>query len=219
MVSDQDTLNAQREYWDTNFATKPEMFGEAPSDPAQWALELLKAESRTNLLELGGGQGRDTFLFARNGIHVTMLDYSEMAVETVNQKARLSGMETLVTAAHHDVREPLPFPESTFDAAFSHMLYCMPITNAEVERLSQEILRVLRPGGLNIFTVRHTGDPHFGAGIHRGEEMYEVGGFIVNFFDRAKVDRVSQGYETLSIDEFEEGGMPRRLFRVTLRKP
>ena len=99
------------------------------------------------------------------------------------------------------------------------MLYCMPITNAECERLSQEIRRVLKPGGLNIFTVRHTGDPHFGTGIHRGEEMYEVGGFIVNFFDRAKVERVARGYEILSVDEFEEGGMPRRLLRVTLKKP
>jgi SAM-dependent methyltransferase len=147
-----------------------------------------------------------------------MLDYSQIAVDTVIAKAHASGLKDSVTALRHDVREPLPFQRETFDAAFSHMLYCMPITNAEVERLSQEILRVLKPGGLNIFTVRHTSDPHFGTGVHRGEEMYEVGGFIVNFFDRAKVERVSQGYEILSVDEFEEGGMPRRLFRVTLRK-
>ncbi len=214
-----DLLDTQRQFWDRNFASRPEMFGDAPSDPARWTLELLKAEARTKLLELGGGQGRDTFFFARNSVHVTMLDYSEIAVETVAAKAQSSGTESLVTAMRHDVREPLPFPNGTFNAAFSHMLYCMPITNAEVERLSREVLRVLKPGGLNIFTVRHTSDPHFGAGIHCGEEMYEAGGFIVNFFDRTKVERISQGYEILSIDEFEEGGMPRKLFRVTLRKP
>jgi SAM-dependent methyltransferase len=214
-----DVLDAQRAYWDANFASRPEMFGEAPSDPAQRALELLKAEGRTELLELGGGQGRDTFFLALNGIHVTMLDYSEVAVEVVTRKAQSAGMETLVTVMRHDVREPLPFPDNTFDATFSHMLYCMPISNAEVERLSEEILRVLKSGGLNIFTVRNTRDPHFGTGVHLGEEMYEVGGFAVNFFDRAKVERVSQGYEILSVEEFEEGGMPRRLFRVTLRKP
>jgi SAM-dependent methyltransferase len=214
-----DALNAQRQFWDTNFATKPEMSGAAPGDPAQKALELLKLEGRTNLLELGGGQGRDTFFFAQNGVHVTMLDYSQVAVDTVNATAHVSGLAGIVTAIHHDVREPLPFADNRFDAAYSHMLYCMPITSAEVERLSQEILRVLTPGGLNIFSVRHTGDPHFGTGIHRGEEMYEVGGFIVNFFDRAKVERVSHGYDLLSINEFEEGAMPRRLFRVTLRKP
>ncbi len=214
-----DALNAQRHYWDTNFASRPEMFGDAPSEPAQKALELLKREARTILLELGGGQGRDTFFFAQHGLNVTMLDYSGVAVETVRAKAEASGLDKFVKAVQHDVREPIPFGDETFEAVFSHMLYCMPITNAEAGRLSQEIRRVLAPGGLNIFTVRHTGDPHFGTGIHRGEEMYEAGGFIVNFFDRAKVERVSQGYEILSVDEFEEGGMPRKLFRVTLRKP
>jgi SAM-dependent methyltransferase len=152
--------------------------------PAQKALELLKLESKTSLLELGGGQGRDTFFFARNGVSVTMLDYSQIAVDTVNCKAQASRLGEFVTAIRHDVRAALPFADNRFDAAYSHMLYCMPITTAEVERLSQEIRRVLKPGGLNIFTVRHTGDPHFGTGIHRGE-----------------------------------GGMPRRLFRVALRKP
>ena len=219
MSTEKDVLNAQRKQWDTNFANRPEMFGEAPSDPAQKVIGVLKLEGKNNLLELGGGQGRDTFFFARNGLQVTMLDYSQFAVDTVIAKAHASGLGNSVTAIRHDVREQLPFESGTFDAAFSHMLYCMPITNAEVERLSQEIYRVLKAGGLDVFTVRHTLDPHYGTGIHRGEEMYEVGGFIVNFFDRAKVERVSKGYEIVSVDEFDEGGMPRRLFRVTLRKP
>jgi hypothetical protein len=33
--------------------------------------------------------------------------------------------------------------------------------------------------------------------------MYEVGGFIVNFFDRSKVERLATGYELLSVDEFD----------------
>jgi hypothetical protein len=48
--------------------------------------------------------------------------------------------------------------------------------------------------------------------------MYEVGGFIVHFFDRRKVEHLAEGYEILEIDEFEEGGLPRRLFRVTMKK-
>jgi hypothetical protein len=71
---------------------------------------------------------------------------------------------------------------------------------------------------LCIYTVRHTGDVHYRTGIHRGEDMYEVGGFIVHFFDRGKVEHLAEGYEILEIEEFEEGGMPRRLFRVTMKK-
>ena len=57
-----------------------------------------------------------------------------------------------------------------------------------------------------------------GAGIHRGKDMFEVGGFIVHFFSRQKVEQLANGYELLSVDEFEEGRLPRKLFRVTLKK-
>jgi hypothetical protein len=76
----------------------------------------------------------------------------------------------------------------------------------------------MRPTGLNVYTVRHTGDPHYGTGIHRGEDMYEVGGFIVHFFSRQKVEHLAEGYDLVSIDEFEEGSLPKKLFRVTMRK-
>ena len=214
----QEDLNAQQQFWDATFARRPEMFGEAPSDPARSALEAFRAERRANILELGGGQGRDTLFFARKGLRVTMLDYAQSAVDAVNAKAAAAGLRGLVSALQHDVREPLPFEDAAFDGCYSHMLYCMAINDEEVARLSREIWRVLKPGGLNIFTVRHTGDPHYGAGTHHGGQMWETGGFIVNFFDRTKVVRVAEGYEILGIDEFEEGGMPRKLFRVTLRK-
>ena len=55
--------------------------------------------------------------------------------------------------------------------------------------------------------------------VHHGEALYESNGFIVHFFDRAKVERLARGYEIVSVDEFDEGKLPRRLFRVTLRKP
>jgi flavin reductase (DIM6/NTAB) family NADH-FMN oxidoreductase RutF len=48
--------------------------------------------------------------------------------------------------------------------------------------------------------------------------MYEVGSFIVHFFSRAMVERLAEGFEIVSIDEFEEAELPRKLFRVTLRK-
>jgi len=94
----------------------------------------------------------------------------------------------------------------------------MALTTAELEALSKEVLRVLRPGGLNVYTVRHTGDSHYGAGISRGEDLYEVGGFIVHFFSRQKVEQLAKGYELVGIEKFEEGPLPRKLFRVTLRK-
>ena len=54
--------------------------------------------------------------------------------------------------------------------------------------------------------------------IHRGEDMYETGSFVVYFFSREKVEIPAKGYEIARVDPCEEGELPRRLFRVTLRK-
>jgi hypothetical protein len=77
----------------------------------------------------------------------------------------------------------------------------MALTTAELVALSGESFNVLVPGGLNVLTVRTKQDAHYGTGIHRGEDMYEVGGFIVHFFDWAKVEAVSTGFEILSVED------------------
>ncbi|MBC8174052.1 MAG: class I SAM-dependent methyltransferase [Candidatus Marinimicrobia bacterium] len=213
-----EVLDEQHQHWENTLSKKPDMFGKEPSDPAQKAAELFKKEDKTSILELGGGQGRDTIFFARNGFIVFVLDYSQEGLETITQKARASGLSHLITTKHHDIRKSLPFDDDSFDACYSHMLYCMALTTSELQFLTDEIMRVLRPGGLNIYTVRHTNDTHYGSGIHRGEDMYEVGGFIVHYFSVEKVEQLAKGFQIVGIDEFEEGPLPRKLFRVTLRK-
>jgi len=210
-------INAQREHWENTFAAKPEMFGSDASYPAQVAARIFKSQDKSCILELGAGHGRDTLYFARNGFDVTALDYSETGLREIERQARHAGVS--ISTRCHDVRKPLPFDAAAFDAVYSHMLYCMALTTEELVALSSEILRILKPSGLNIFTVRTTQDAHYGTGIHRGEDMYEVGGFVVHFFDREKVRRVSAGYDVVNIEDFQEGGLPRKLFLVTLRKP
>ncbi len=214
----EEVLNAQHKHWESMLSTKPDMFGTEPSDPAQKAAELFKKEGRVKILELGGGQGRDTIFFAQNGFRVTVLDYCESGVETIAHKAKSMGLSQSVTPLRHDARKPLPFDDETFDACYSHMLYCMALTTAELEFLSDEIRRVLKPNGLNIYTVRNTKDPYFQTGIHQGEEIYEIGGFVIHFFSKEKVGHLAKGFEIVRLDEFEEGTLPKRLFRVTLRK-
>jgi len=216
--SDRELLFRQKQHWENTFLRKTDMFGRAPSDAAVKAAEIFKKENKVNILELGGGQGRDTMYFGRNGFHMKVLDYCRSGVEVIAQKVDGIGLSDFISAECHDIRNPLPFNDETFDGCYSHMLYCMALTTDELEFLTGEIMRVLKPGGLNIYTVRHTGDAHYGTGVHRGENMYEVGGFIVHFFSEEKVRQLAGGFKIVSINEFEEGGLPRKLFRVTLKK-
>ena len=211
-------LDQQRSHWERMFATSPDMLGPEPSAPARYASELLTKEGKTKILELGGGQGRDSIFLAQAGFQLWVLDFTESGMRDINQKAQALGLSDSLTAMQRDVRAPLPFEDGSFDGCYSHMLFCMALTTPQLEVLSGEVWRVLKPGGLNIYTVRNTTDAHYGAGIHRGEDLYESDGFTVHFFSKEKVEHLAKGYELVDIAEFEEGELPRRLFRVTLRK-
>jgi len=208
----------QKIHWDNIFARNRAFFGEEPSDFARLSLELFQKEGVHSLLELGCGQGRDTFLFARNGIEVTALDYSETAVSAVKEKAKTAELASRVHAQTHNVKKPFPFSDNAFDACFSHMLLCMELSTAEIGCILRETHRILKPGGLAVYSVRSTFDKHFRTGTHLSEDLYEIGGFVIHFFTEEKIKKLAKGYEILAIERIEEGHLPRDLFVVTLRK-
>jgi len=194
------------------------MFGVSPSSAALKVVKIFNSNGISNILELGSGQGRDTIFFAQEGFKVHALDYSYAGIESINKKANSLGLSQSITTKNYDVRKKLPFNNDTFDGCFSHMLYCMAFSTKELEFLSDELFRILKPGGLNIYTARHTGDADYETGIHRGEDLYESGGFIVHFFNKEKINLLSKGFKIIEIENFEEGTFPRKLSRVTLRK-
>ena len=216
---DKVVLDGQQHHWEKMFTANTDMFGKEPSYPAQRAVEIFGKRNMKKILELGSGQGRDTLFFARNGFQLYATDYSEGGLDTIQKKAYSIGVSNTLTPIYHDVRQGLPFDDGFFDGCYSHMLYCMALTTSELEFLSQEARRVLKYGGLNIFTVRHTRDPHYRNGIDRGDDMWEIeGGFVVHFFSREKVDHLAKGYEIIGVEEFEETDLPKKLFLVTLKK-
>ena len=215
---DKEILNQQSQHWESNFSSKPEMFGLDPSIPAKKSLKLFQNQNISKIIELGAGLGRDTIYFAKNSIHVVALDYSQSGLEAINQKAKKNSLSNFITTNFFDVRKKLPFEDNSVEACYSHMLYCMALTTSELENLNNEIYRVLKPNGINIYTVRHTKDGDYKNGIHRGEDLYEKDGFIVHFFSEKKVKSLLKGFKNISIDLFEEGSFPRKLFLVCNKK-
>lgn len=211
-------LDGQQAHWEQCFAQYAEMFGELPSEPAQKAAQLFQKEHKTVILELGGGQGRDTMFFAQNGFQVCVVDYSKAGLDAIEQKAKRLGLSRQITTVLWDVRQPLPFADGAFDACYSHMLLCMALTTPQLQGIMQELKRVLQPSGLNLYTARNTNDAHYKAGIFRGEDLYEAGGFIVHFFSPEKVQLLAEGFRLESMTQFEEGPLPRILYQVVLRK-
>ncbi|MEU1403372.1 class I SAM-dependent methyltransferase [Streptomyces sp. NPDC005728] len=210
---------AQRQHWQNTYAAHPGMYGEEPSAPAVHAAQVFRVADAQDVLELGAGHGRDALYFARAGFTVQATDFSPVGLEQLRRAAHDHGIAERVTTAVHDVREPLPLPDASVDAVFAHMLLCMALSTQEIHALACEIRRVLRPGGTLVYTVRHTGDTHYGTGTAHGDDIYEHGGFAVHFFPRQLVDSLADGWTLDEVHAFEEGDLPRRLWRVTQTLP
>jgi ubiquinone/menaquinone biosynthesis C-methylase UbiE len=215
---DQKILNQQSQHWEKNFSNKPEMFGLTPSLSAKKALKLFKKKKINKIVEIGAGLGRDTIFFAKNLIHITALDYSSTGIKAINQKTNKENLSNYISTKLFDVRENLPFEDNSIEACYSHMLYCMALTTDDLQKLNSEIQRILKPGGINIYTVRHINDGDFQRGIHRGEDLYENDGFIVHYFSEEKVNSLLNGFKNISLEKFEEGAFPRKLFFVVNEK-
>lgn len=181
--------NDQQQHWSSVFADNPDMYGTHPSEPGCFAVDVFLRDASRDVLELGAGHGRDTIAFLKVGLRVTALDYAADALRCIRERAVGLGVAETLTTVVHDIREPLPLTAESVDAVYSHMLFNMALSTRELDALTAEVHRVLRSGGLHIYTVRHTGDPHYETGVSRGDAMFEHGGFVVHFFDRPLVDR------------------------------
>ena len=215
---DKKLLNQQSQHWEKNFSNKPEMFGFEPSFSAKKALETFKKNNITNIIELGAGLGRDTIFFAQNGIYVHAIDYSLSATNIIKKRSQEKNLDDLIKVETHDIRKKLNCDNENFQACYSHMLFCMALTNQDLKDLNQEILRVLKKDGFNIYTARNHMDGDFKKGTHRGEDMYEMNGFIVHYFSENKIKSLLNGFTNISIENFDEGSFPRKLSLVINKK-
>lgn len=214
-----DLAAGQRRYWQDIYTARPTMYGSRPSDPALFAAGIFAANGARDLLELGAGHGRDALFFADKGFSVVAADFSTVGLKQLQQAAAARRLSGNITTLLQDAREPIRLPDSSIDAVFAHMLLCMALSTAEVSRLVGEVRRILRPGGTFVYTVRHTGDPHYGAGNAHGDDIFEHGGFAVHFFPRRLVEELAAGWKLSEVHPFKEGELPRRLWRVTQTVP
>ncbi len=205
----------QQDHWTRVYSRNPHMYGSEPSAVARHAADVFAGRGARSVAELGAGHGRDALWLAGQGLQVAATDFSATGLEQLRAAADERGLGGSVHPLVHDARDPLPFADASLDGAMAHMLLCMALSTERIRALVQEVRRTLRPGGAFVYSVRHTGDAHYGQGVSHGDDIYEHGGFAVHFFDRALVDTLADGWELQEVHAFEEGELPRRLWRVT----
>ncbi|KAL8056638.1 hypothetical protein ABFX02_04G131700 [Erythranthe guttata] len=111
-------------------------------------LAMLPPYEGKSILELGAGIGRFTGELAKKAGHVTALDFIESVIkknEAINKHHK--NVEFMCA----DVTSPeLNFPEGSLDMIFSNWLL-MYLSDAEVEKLAQRMVKWLKVGGYIFF--------------------------------------------------------------------
>ncbi|MFZ0894337.1 MAG: class I SAM-dependent methyltransferase [Candidatus Nitrosopolaris sp.] len=147
-------------------------------------------------------------------MEVEALDYSVIAVEILDKVTEEKRLP--IKAQFFDVKRPLPFQDCFFDAVYSHMLLNMRFSPYELHFIFSEIKRVLKPKGLNFFSVRNYNDKSYGKGVEIEKGIYDINGFQVRFFTEKEIQDLMKGFELLWMEEeYEE---PVTLYLVSSRK-
>jgi SAM-dependent methyltransferase len=106
----------------------------------------------SNLMDLGCGTGLDAVHLAKRGISVAATDWSPLMVQRTEERAAAQQVADRVRAINLGAHELQQLPETaTFDGAYSNLgpLNCVP----DLGDVSRECARLLKTGGLLVFTV------------------------------------------------------------------
>ena len=167
------------EVWNKVYKSDNSFFGDEPSNFALLCINHMKANNVRKVLELGAGHGRDTIFFASNGIEVDALDYSSIAIDILNKIAKEKWLP--IKSQTFDIKNPLPFADGCFDAVYSHMLFNMRFSEDELHFAFSEIRRLLKPKGLNFFSIRNHNDKSYRKGREVDKGIYDIDGFQIRF--------------------------------------
>jgi SAM-dependent methyltransferase len=204
--------------WERAYKSDNAFFGDKPSGFALNCINYIKQNKVKRLLEIGSGHGRDSLFFASKGMEVYSLDYAPTGIALLDKKAHAKGLT--IKSQVFDMRNPLPFQDSYFDSVYSHMVFNMRFSKDDLHFIFSEINRVLKPQGLNFFSVRNNHDKFYGKGVEIKDEdgVYDINGFEIRFFSEKEIlDLIAkEGFKMLWMrEEYEK---PVTLYLVATSK-
>ncbi|MCU0696028.1 MAG: class I SAM-dependent methyltransferase [Myxococcaceae bacterium] len=186
------------ELWESLFASRRLMWGEAPTRSALLARDFFVARRARDVLIPGVGYGRNAKLFLESGLAVTGIELSASAIAQARSALGLS------FPIHHGPVGAMPFDDARYDAVFCYGLAYL-LDAAGRAKLYADAFHQLRPGGAMWFTLISTRAPMCGEGARLGEDWYERAPGLPMFFYRPEsIERELGPFGPLEVSEVDE---------------
>jgi SAM-dependent methyltransferase len=169
---------ADRERWDTRYASKELVMGLAPKPFVVEMEHVLPRMGRA--LEIACGEGQLAAWLARRGLDVTAVDISPVALDKARDLARAAGHPDRIRAVLADLDEGLPPLEAGFDLVTCVDFYAPSVMT--------EARALLAPGGMLLVQVLLQAPG--GDSAHRaspGEALGFAAGLQVQFYREGRI--------------------------------
>ena len=114
--------------------------------PLEFAYHELGHVEGQRIVDFGCGSGANSVLLANRGAHVWGIDISEDLLRLARRRLEVSGRAggaTFIAGSAHD----MPFPDNSIDVVFGIAI----LHHLDLDLVSREVRRVLKPGGRAIF--------------------------------------------------------------------
>lgn len=186
---------------------------------------VLQQHQVRNVLDLGCGSGYDALALAELGFNVSACDISQHAIDHAIGQAKEAGKA--IAYRQHDIAQPLPFPDQSFDAVVCNLtLHMFPARVAD--EIVNEVGRCLSPSGLFLFHVNSTDDLPYRSKLQPpviplGEEMFRLGsGQSMRFFSEQACRDLLRDWTILNLQPVqmrrEDGGVQKCAWRCVGQK-
>ena len=170
----------------------------APTEYAKRCYSLLKDKDNVTLLDLGCGDGKDSFFFLSKGYQVTAIDFSIKALKILKEEQR-NHPNAKLKILSQDIKN-INLPENKFDVVYSDVSLHF-FTDKSLTNIFKKINNILKPGGLLFIRVKSKNDGLYGKGKAIEDDMFMFQGKVRHFFSKNYMKNKLSDFEIVSISE------------------
>jgi len=152
--------------------------------------EIKKHGELKTLLDLGCGMGQDAVYFAKKGMQVTAVDFSESGIQLVPKNVNLK-------TVYQDIQN-IDFKNNSFDVIYAHLSLHYFKDNATTQ-IFNKLYSVLKKGGLIFIKCKSTDDALYGVGEKVESDIFCKDGHIRHFFSKEYMKKKMAKFNLIKI--------------------
>ncbi|WCL48078.1 class I SAM-dependent methyltransferase [Leptospira sp. GIMC2001] len=154
-----------------------------------------KSSSKQLALDLGAGSGRHSKLLSQFGWETIAADYSEEAIQQIQNN--LQNIKTILVT-----EPPYPFDNDSLDLVVGWGILHYN-TDQMITKIISEIIRILKPGGYFMGTLRSSQDTHLNPNSNNEMELTDLKGGYVRLFSEDDLNRFLKDFSEIKIGYME----------------